>query len=80
MCGNGEHTEFWRGNVRGRDHLEDLNVDVRIMLKWIFKHDYGVMNWIAEDRKKLRAFVKSLMNIPSINAGHFLTIQETIGF
>ena len=29
--------EFWRGNLRERDHLEDLGVDGWITLKWIFK-------------------------------------------
>ena len=28
---------FWWGNVRERDHLEDLGVDGRIIVKWIFK-------------------------------------------
>jgi len=31
------HTGFWWGNLRERDHLEDLDVDGRIMLIWIFK-------------------------------------------
>jgi hypothetical protein len=31
------HTAFWRGDLRERDHLEDLGVDVRIILNWIFK-------------------------------------------
>jgi hypothetical protein len=43
--------------------LEGLGVDVRITVKWILKLDYGFMNWIAEDREKFRAFVKSLMNV-----------------
>jgi hypothetical protein len=25
------------GNTRDRDHLEDLTIDGRILLKWIFK-------------------------------------------
>jgi hypothetical protein len=25
------------GNLRGRDHLEDADLDERIILKWIFK-------------------------------------------
>jgi len=31
------HTEFWLGNMKERAHLEDLGVDGRIILKWIFK-------------------------------------------
>ena len=31
------HTRFWWGDLRERDHLEDLGADGRIMLKWIFK-------------------------------------------
>jgi hypothetical protein len=34
---------FWWGNLRKRDHLEDLGVDGRIVLRWIFrKWDLGV--------------------------------------
>ena len=29
------HTGFWWGNLRERDHLEDLAVDGSILLKWI---------------------------------------------
>ena len=36
------YTEFWWGNVRERDHLEDPGVDGRIILRWIFrKWDVG---------------------------------------
>jgi len=28
-------TEIWRGQLSDRDHLENLGVDVRIILKWI---------------------------------------------
>ena len=36
--GGGElHTEFWWGNLRERNHLGDLGVEGRIILKWIFK-------------------------------------------
>ena len=30
------HTRFLWGNLREREHLEDPNVDGRIILKWIF--------------------------------------------
>ena len=30
------HIGFWSGDLRERGHLEDLNIDERIILKWIF--------------------------------------------
>ena len=36
--GTGEvHTGFWLGNLREREHFEDLGVDGRIKLKCIFR-------------------------------------------
>jgi len=31
------HTGFWLGDLRETDLLEDLGVDERILLNWIFK-------------------------------------------
>jgi len=31
------HTEFWWGNLKEKDHFEDLGIDGRIILQWIFK-------------------------------------------
>jgi len=31
------HTGFWWGNLGEGDHLEDLDIDGGIVLKWIFK-------------------------------------------
>jgi hypothetical protein len=31
------HTGFWQGKLRERDNLENLSVDGRIILKWIFQ-------------------------------------------
>ena len=37
------YTGFWWGNLRERDHLEDLGVDGRIILRWIFRKWEGVV-------------------------------------
>jgi len=51
--------------VRECDHLEDPDIDRRIILKWIFsKWDEG-MNWIdlAQNREKWRALLNAVMNL-----------------
>ena len=42
MCGGGRRAyRVLVGDLRGRDHLEDLGLDGRIILKWIFKKWYS---------------------------------------
>jgi hypothetical protein len=49
MHGNGEVcTEFWWGNLKERDHLEDSGVDGRILLRWVFSH-WDVGEWTGSN-------------------------------
>jgi hypothetical protein len=57
------HTGFWWGNLRKTDHLEDLGVDgknIKIDFKEIGSD--GV-DWIDMDTYRLRAVVKTVMNL-----------------
>jgi hypothetical protein len=31
------HTRFWLGKLGGKDQLEDLDVEGRIILRWVFR-------------------------------------------
>ena len=58
------HTGFWWGNVRGRDHLEDLCLDRKKILKRKFKKWDGSVDSIGvvQDREKRQALVNAVMN------------------
>jgi len=59
-------TGYKWGNLRGRDHLEDPNVDVRVILRWIFrKSDVGVWTGseLVQDVDRWRALVNLVMNV-----------------
>ena len=44
--GKGEaYTGFWSGNLEEGDHLEDPDIDERIILRWIFRKWAGGLAW-----------------------------------
>jgi hypothetical protein len=48
LWGRGEmYRGFWWGDLSEADHLEDLGVDVKVIIKWIFK------KWHVEARTGL---------------------------
>jgi hypothetical protein len=38
------HKEFWSENLKGGEHLKDLNIDERIIVKWIL-YKWGGIVW-----------------------------------
>jgi hypothetical protein len=59
------HTGFWRIDLRKRNHLEDLDIDGRIILKLIFEKWNGRTEWIdlAQNRDRRRALVNMVINL-----------------
>ena len=58
------HEGFWRANLQGKDHMEDLGLDGKI-LNWILKETErtGVAwNVPAQDKGHLRDLVDTVMN------------------
>jgi hypothetical protein len=49
VWGRGEvHTGFWWGDLRDRNHLDDICIDGRIILKMDLEEvEWGGMDWIA---------------------------------
>jgi len=70
------HTGFGWGNLRERDHFDDLVVGGKIIWKLIFKMWDEGTDWIdlAQDRDRWRALVNAVLKlrVPQ-NPGNFLT-------
>jgi hypothetical protein len=57
------HAGFWLGELRERDHLEDIDGgdNIEIDLQWVGWRDIGWID-LAEDRERWRAVVNAVMN------------------
>jgi hypothetical protein len=53
------------GNLKERDHFEDLGTDGKIILKWIFKRWDLDMDMIAlnQERVRWRSLVNAVTNL-----------------
>ena len=60
-----EHTGLLWGDVKERDHLEELDIEGRIILNGSFGSSMGGKYWIALDqsRDRLMAVVNAVLNL-----------------
>jgi hypothetical protein len=60
----GLHTGVWWRNLQKRDHLEDLGIDGRIILKWILNRLVKLrLDEMAVDRDERWAVMSVVMNL-----------------
>jgi hypothetical protein len=59
------HIRFWWGNLREGDHLEDPDVDRRMIFTGSSRSGMGDINWIdlAQGRDRWRAFANAVINL-----------------
>jgi hypothetical protein len=70
VCGTyeregGAYKVLWE-DLMERDHLEDLGLDGRIILKWVLQEvGEGGLEWncLGQDRVRWRAVVNAVMNL-----------------
>jgi hypothetical protein len=65
MGAKGGTYSVWVGKLEGRNHLEDLGIDGRIILKCIFENWDEGLDWIdlVQDRDRWWALVNKVMNL-----------------
>jgi hypothetical protein len=58
-------TGCWWKNLKERCNWEDPEVDVRIIVRWIFRKLEGWVDWVglAQDRDRWRELVSTVKNL-----------------
>jgi hypothetical protein len=73
------HTQFWSKYLKEQDHLGDLGVDERIILRWVL-HKWGMTMWIGFIWLRIQTLCQhSLEPSGSIQSKEFLD-QVTTSF
>ena len=64
---------FWWGNLREREHLEDIGIEERMLLQGIFKKLVWIVEKIdwAQDMEECRADIKGNINWSSVKVGNY---------
>jgi len=59
------HTGFWWGNLKERDHLEDLSIDARVTLKQFYRNgiEGHKLDYLPQNRKEQQAVVNTGMSL-----------------
>jgi hypothetical protein len=76
------HAGFWWGDLREKDHLLDVGVNERKLLKMdIQEVGLGGMDWIdlSQDTDRWRALVKAVININiNINNTYYQLVEQCL--
>jgi hypothetical protein len=78
------HKKCLLGNVKERNHSEDLEVHEKIIFEWILREiGWESVEWIhlGQDRDQWRAVLNTVMKRwVTYNAGNFLTSRVSVSF
>jgi hypothetical protein len=61
----GYHSLFWLENLKGRNHLEDLDVDGKIIFMHLREVGWEDVDWmhLVQDRSQWRYLVSTVINL-----------------
>jgi len=66
--------EFWWGNLKQTDHLQDLDLDMRIILRWVLGKWWDSMDWfgLAQQLQVLGCHKHCNVALGSVKCSKFL--------